>query len=48
MAKLVGLSGLTRKTSLNRKLLNEAVRLYGTCEYEELPLNLPLHNGDLE
>ena len=36
------------KNSVNRKLLNEAVRLYGIGEYEELSLSLPLYNGDLE
>ncbi len=48
MTKLVGLCGSLRKNSVNRKLLNEAVRLYGICEYEELSLTLPLYNGDLE
>ena len=36
------------KNSYNRKLLNEAVRLYGIFEYEELSLTLPLYDGDLE
>ena len=48
MAKIVGLCGSLRKNSLNRKLLNEAVRLYGACDYTELSLDLPLYDGDLE
>ena len=48
MTKLVRLCGSLRKNSFNRKLLNEAVRLYGIGEYEELSLSLPLYNGDLE
>ena len=36
------------KNSYNRKLLNEAVRLYGIFEYEELSSTLPRYNGDLE
>ena len=42
MTKLFGLCGALRKNSLNRQLLNEAMRLYDICEYEELSLALPL------
>ena len=45
--KIVGLCGSCGKI-LNRKLLNEAVRLYGACDYTELSLDLPLYDGDLE
>ena len=32
---LLGLSGSLRKASTNRKLLREAVRLFGPCSYVE-------------
>ena len=48
MSNIVGLCGSLRKGSFNRKLLNEAVRLYGRCDYAEILLDLPLYNGDRE
>lgn len=46
--KLLGLSGSLRKEATNRKLLREAARLFGECDYTEGDLNLPLYDGDLE
>ena len=46
--KIIGLCGSLRKSSLNRKLLLESVRLYGKCNFKEANLNLPLYNGDDE
>ena len=48
MTRLVGLCGSLRQQSFNRKLLHEAVRLFGPCDFEELSLALPLYSGDLE
>ena len=48
MSQIVGLCGSLRQHSFNRKLLREAARLYGTCNFQELSLDLPLYNGDLE
>ena len=48
MTNLVGLRGSLRHSSLNRKLLNEAVRLYRPDEYEEVDLSLPLFDEDME
>lgn len=46
-AALLLISGALRKKSHNRKLLNEAARLFaGTATSADL--NLPLYNGDLE
>lgn len=45
---LLGLSGSLRKEATNRKLLREAARLFGPCDYVEADLNLPLYDGDLE
>jgi chromate reductase len=46
--KLAGLCGALRGASLNRKLMQEAVRLFGPCRFEAGDLNLPLYDGDLE
>jgi chromate reductase, NAD(P)H dehydrogenase (quinone) len=48
MSNIVGLCGSLRKGSFNRKLLNEALRFYGRCDYTEILLDLPLYNGDRE
>ncbi|QDY69894.1 NADPH-dependent FMN reductase [Qingshengfaniella alkalisoli] len=45
---LVGLCGSLRTKSFNRKLLNEAVRVFGPSAYSEGNLRLPLYDGDLE
>ena len=45
---LLGISGALRAGSTNRKLLREAVRLYGDCTYVEADLQMPLYDGDLE
>ena len=46
--KILGLCGSLRRQSYNRKLLNQAVQLFGDCSYQEISLNLPLYDGDLE
>lgn len=46
--QLLGLSGSLRKDATNRKLLREAARLFGDCNYEEADLHLPLYDGDAE
>jgi chromate reductase len=45
---LFGLCGSLRRAASNRKLLNEAARLFGPAQYGEGDLNLPLYDGDLE
>ncbi len=45
---LLGLSGALRKESTNRKLLREAARLFGPCDFTEANLHLPLYDGDKE
>lgn len=45
---LLGLSGSLRRDATNRKLLREAVRLFGACRYIEADLNIPLYDGDEE
>ena len=46
--KLLGISGSLRKGATNRKLLNEAVRVFGPCEFKQADLLLPLYDGDVE
>lgn len=48
MTKLLGICGSLRADSSNRKLLHEAARLFGDCDYVEADINLPLYNGDDE
>ena len=45
---LLGLCGSLRAASTNRLLLNEAVRAFGTADYTEGSLRVPLYDGDLE
>ena len=46
--KLLGISGSLRVEATNRKLLREAARLFGPCDYTEADLALPLYDGDAE
>lgn len=46
--RLLGISGALRAGSTNRKLLAEALRLYGPAETQVADLRLPLYDGDLE
>lgn len=46
--RILGIPGALRAGSTNRKLLHEAVRLYGLADYTEADLRLPLYDGDLE
>jgi chromate reductase len=48
MLKLLGISGALRAASTNTKLMHEAVRLFGPCEFTEANLRLPLYDADLE
>lgn len=50
MAKytVLGLSGSLRNESTNTKLLREAARLFGDCEFDLANLRLPLYDGDFE
>ncbi len=45
---LVGLCGALRRDSTNRKLLQEAARLFGPSTFKEVDLNFPLYHGDHE
>ena len=45
---LLGLSGALRAGSTNSKLLREAARLFGDCDFTEADLRLPLYDGDAE
>ncbi len=45
---LLGLSGALRAESTNTKLLHEAARLFGPCDFTQANLRLPLYDGDLE
>lgn len=46
--KVLGISGSLRAGSNNTKLLREAVRLFGACEFTLANLRFPLYDGDLE
>lgn len=46
--KLVGISGSLRSGATNTKLLAEAARLFGDCDYTLADINFPLYNGDDE
>lgn len=45
---ILGISGSLRRGSCNRRLLREAVRAFGPCDFVEADLRLPLYDGDLE
>lgn len=45
---LLTLSGTLRRNATNRKLLHEAVRLFGDATHVEADLELPLYDGDVE
>lgn len=45
---LLGISGSLRQDSCNRRLLKEAVRVFGEASYTEADLHLPLFDEDLE
>lgn len=45
---LLGLSGALRAESTNTKLIREAARLFGPCDFVEASLLLPLYDGDIE
>ncbi|MFK7835196.1 MAG: NADPH-dependent FMN reductase [Sulfitobacter sp.] len=46
--KLLGISGSLRSGATNTKLLAEAARLFGECDYALADINFPLYNGDDE
>lgn len=46
--RLLGISGALRADSANRRLVHEAARLFGPCDFTEADLNFPLYNGDDE
>ena len=48
MTQLLGICGALRAGSTNRKLMHEAVRLFGQADFTEADLRLPLYDGDLE
>ncbi len=45
---LLGLSGSLRAEATNRRLIREAARLFGPCEFVEADLRLPLFDADEE
>lgn len=45
---IVTLSGSLRRDATNRKLLLEAVRLFGDANHIDADLDLPLYDGDVE
>ena len=46
--RLLGICGSLRKDSWNRKLMQEAARIFDPAEFTEGNLRLPLYDGDLE
>lgn len=48
LPKILGISGSLRTDATNRKLLREAARLFGKCDFSEADINLPLYDGDDE
>ena len=48
MTKLLGISGSLRAAATNRKLLREAARLFGDCDYQEADIRFPLYDGEEE
>lgn len=46
--KLLGISGSLRADATNTKLLLEAARLFGDCDYTQADIRFPLYDGDEE
>ena len=46
--RLLGISGALRHGSTNSMLIREAARAFGTADFTEADLHLPLYDGDLE
>ena len=46
--RLLGISGSLRVGATNRKLLQEAARLFGDAEFVEADIRFPLYDGDDE
>lgn len=46
--KLLGISGSLRAASTNTKLVKDAARLFGPCDFTLADLRMPLYDGDLE
>ncbi len=46
--RLVGISGSLRRGSSNTKLMHEAVRAFGPCDFARGDIRLPLYDADLE
>ncbi|MEM6938505.1 MAG: NAD(P)H-dependent oxidoreductase [Pseudomonadota bacterium] len=46
--KLLGISGSLRADSSNTKLLHEAARLFGECDFTLADIKFPLYDGDDE
>lgn len=46
--KLLGISGSLRQQSTNTRLVKEAARLFGDCEFTLANIDVPLYDGDAE
>tara|TARA_R110002049_G_scaffold117332_3_gene270685 strand:- start:83447 stop:83995 length:549 start_codon:yes stop_codon:yes gene_type:complete len=46
--KLLGICGALRAQSTNRKLMLEAARLFGPCDFSQADIRFPLYDGDDE